>query len=175
MKRLREDFNNKWLLLFFVCKCEVHLGSWYSWVIRATPNFCSTALRHLVYDLTVCSAITCLNSELIGPSSTAQALTYIFLLSHTFSSVSLLDGILDPSMSLSSFCSLFHPSWLPDCLSPPLPLAIVYWIKHCWSLSQQICRLHKICLLSFYPITEGSSKLIKAWVRQMLHLISFFF
>lgn len=97
-----------------------------------------------------------------------------FFLSHTFSTVSLLDGILDPSMSLSSFYSLFHPSWLPDCLSPPLPLATACWIKHCWSLSQRICRLHKICLPSFYPITDGSSKLIKTWVRQMLHLIFYF-
>lgn len=63
--------------------------------------FCSTALRHLVYDLTVCSAITCLNSELIGPSSTARALTYIFCY-HT---------LLAPSHCLMA-------SWTPRCLCP---------------------------------------------------------
>lgn len=99
------------------------------------------ALPHLGYDLTVCSPITCFDAELIGPSSTSPALT--FFLSHTFSTVSLLNGMLDPSMSLSSFYSLFHPSWLPDCLFPPLPLATACWIKHCWSLSQRICRLQK--------------------------------
>lgn len=99
------------------------------------------ALPHLGYDLTVCSPITCFDAELIGPSSTSPALT--FFLSHTFSTVSLLNGMLDPSMSLSSFYSLFHPSWFPDCLFPPLPLATACWIKHCWSLSQRIRRLQK--------------------------------
>lgn len=66
-----------------------------------------------------------------------------------------------PSMSLSSFFSLFHPSWLPDCRSPALPLATACWIKHCCSLSQQICLLHQIHLPSLYPITDGSSKLIQ--------------
>lgn len=156
----------------FVIFCLQELGAFGFMVFVSHLSHSNASVRqalpHLVYDLTVCSPITCFDTELIGPSSMSPA----FFSSHTFSTVSLFNGILDPSMSLSSFYSLFHPSWLPDCFFPPLPLATACWIKHCWSLSQRICRLQKIRLPSLYPITDGSSKQIKTLVGQMLHLVS---
>lgn len=141
-----ESFNNRWLLLFFCFEREVHLATWYLWVIRATAmpllgSFSSPWLRPHCQ-------LTCLLPRYLFWCWTQQNPFHVsgiyihfihFFITHfKHLPVPMLNGILDPMMSVSSFYSLFHPSWLPDCLPLSLPLATVCWIKHCCSFSQRI-------------------------------------
>lgn len=89
---------------------------------------------------------------------------YTFSVSHTLSTF--LSHRLMASQTprclrpLSSVC--FIPSWLPDYLSPSLPLATACWIKHRCSLSlSKSADYIKSAFTSLYPITDGSSKLIQ--------------
>lgn len=126
--------------------------------------FCEAVLHPLDCDLTASKPVgftSCCDFQLSGPPRHCLKHLYTFSLSHTFTTfpVSPSNGTSDPTTSLSAFLRSVS-SQLTACLLLSL-LATACWIKHCRSLSQQICRLHQIRRLSLYPITDGSSKLIQ--------------
>ena len=85
---------------------------------------------------------------------------YFFITHFKHLPVPMLNGILDPMMSVSSFYTV------SSLLTSSLPLSLFLWLQPAElniaaASLRESCRLHQIRLPSLYPITDGSSKLIQ--------------